>query len=185
MKEIKVDSLEIYDLLNSAKGFKKGFYNMIKILSPDGETFSCIGSIALFSIELFLKTLCAISNYNENNGFGKYLKDHNLSKLYIYLKNDDSKYVTDLENQFEKSKYHTNNSLETELSYFKIGFEEWRYSFNYQGDLSLNLNVISCLLNNLEQYASEKIKLIQIKENNKKTRRFVYSNFEDICGEIF
>ena len=155
---VVVENGKIPRLHYEAQGFSHAFYIIYNSFTNNpgcqpwrnqGDVMSVIGTNGVFAIELYLKFLITVSTYDEKTFSGKHAKGHDLKKLYSDLKHINPKIVDKLESQYSNSSYAKKESFEKFLKSIKWQFEKWRYSYD-SGELSINLNKLSDVLNILE-----------------------------------
>ena len=107
----------------------------------------------MFFIELYFKFLMVIDSFNHATLSGTHFKGHSLDDLYDQLNRQNSRYISDLEAEYNKSEYkHQYATLKDFLSSIRDYFIDWRYAYD-SGTLNVNLNTLSDVLNLLEEYS--------------------------------
>ena len=194
MSTIQVADDKITRIQFSAKGFKHTFFLVYKSAygfskgiddSKDWDIMAVLGSVACSSIELYLKFLAVIASFNTCSHSGYHFRGHFLDELYTGIKGIDSNYTDDLETLFSHSKYNKGQSLFDFLKEIREQFLDWRYVYD-KGNLTVNLNTLSDLLNILEKYSSEKYIPISkhIRLGSSVEQSMFIDNFDDVKEDI-
>lgn len=158
----------ITKLQYQAFGFNHAFYVIVNSFfnkensekwNNMGDGMSPIGTNGVFAIELYLKFLMVVKSYDKTSFSGNHIKGHDLDLLLAELDRRDKNLVNILRDEFRNSKYCKNQSLDDFLSSIKKQFEEWRYSYD-KGQLNINLNTLSDLLNILETVSTNEFRIV-------------------------
>ena len=167
-KQTQIDDIEVYNeritkLLYGAQGFRKTFYlvfdSAIKRVGcedwqQNGDFMSVMATNGCFSIELYLKFLMVLSTFDNTTFKGYHCKGHKLEKLHDYLSQKNQSLVNELNKEYSSSKFAI-GSFRDFLKNISKYFEQWRYAYD-NGSLSMNLNLLSDILNILNE-CSEKV----------------------------
>ncbi len=166
-KARKISGDSITRLQYNAQGFREAFYVLYNSLMnkdgcenwhQNGDGLSVLATNGCFSLELYFKLLIVIANFSPINNSSEFYQEHHLSKLYDYLSEDNSTFTDELEKLFESVKFkNEKKNLKEFLNSIDNYFIDWRYSFE-KDKLSINLNVLSDLLNLLEKYSEDKFR---------------------------
>ena len=194
MSKIQILDDKITRIQFSAKGFKHTFFLVYKSVYgsakrehdfKDWDIMAVLGSASCFSIELYLKFLAVIASFNTISHSGYHFRGHCLDELYINLKEIDSNYTDELETLFSHSKYNEGQGLFDFLKSIREQFLDWRYVYD-SGNLTVNLNTLSDLLNILEKYSSEKYIPISkhIRLGSSVEQSMFIDNFDDVKEDI-
>lgn len=173
-------------------GFQTAFYQIQDYLgdnsnvSQETDFITTTAVSGCFTIELLLKYLYALQQYNKAKDTSCHPFGHDLAKLYSDLCKIDKKTYKELDNRFKDSKYNHKKSLLVFLRKISKGFEDWRYSYT-KGKLDFSLNTMSDVINILFNVSESKYKILcedfpkPNKKSNEMNEQFVScEKLEDI-----
>ncbi len=167
-KLVSINYADLVSLITSANGFYKAFeYAFKELVDKDGNVKLNDTSVSLLpvivvngvlAIELYLKWICAFGNWQlaeskqkEPEERTEFPKTHDLNAIYNaipeLLKKDFC--------------YYLNLKGLTEADFIefiienRLAFVEWRYSFAFDKELSINTDVISKILLALQLYCKK------------------------------
>ena len=189
---VQLNGNRIVRLRSVIKGFRTAFYQIKDYLgdnsnvSQDADVITTTAVNGCFTIELLLKYLYALQQYNKEKDTSRHPFGHDLAKLYSDLCKIDKKTCDESENKFKTSHYSYNKSLSWFLKKISKGYKDWRYSYS-KGKLVFSLNTMSDVINILFNVSeSEYIILCDDfckpdKKSNEMKEQFVsYEKLEDI-----
>lgn len=189
---VSLNSNQIIRLRSVIIGFRTAFYQINDYLgdnsnvSQDADVITTTAVNGCFTIELLLKYLYALQQYNKAKDTSRHPFGHDLAKLYSDLCKIDKKTCDELENRFKTLHYSYNQSLSVFLKKISKGYEKWRYSYT-KSKLCLSLNTVSDVINILFNASESEYKNLcddfrkPNKKSNEMKEQFVsYEKLEDI-----
>lgn len=163
MRQIEVGCSQLVLIRYSANGFANSFEYILNALLGEKDEkstlliFDCdlkpvLVSNAFFAIELYLKLIYATAYYlekEEKDGKTEFDKTHDLKHLYdcIPLWFKERLCEKFIENKVDIDK------LTEYLDEQKNGFEEWRYSFATNEDMSVFANDLKVIIGVLSEFS--------------------------------